>query len=839
MPIDDRTKRFDLELPAQANTLKNDVARLRDAMNVLDEKAAILDAQGKVSPEQLKDVVPLLNKGIIDPANLPTDVVRLLPGETTLSPVQLPPEFMRAVFDVAQENLLVDLDAKIGDMAHITGSGRVFELKGVPASNRDNWKESVMTAITKVNGQPLLPANFNGDLQVATPGVNDNITSLTGLNGPLRLGGEGQADYEAVTLGQLKGAMGTSGGASMSGVMNNFIGAVEWFNGSRSALPAGYIPADGQLVSRTAPETKDLWTAVDKGMFSKVSDAEWVNGPSASAGGQYRGKYSTGNGTTTFRVPDLNGMQLNSVRALFLRGDAAGQATTTIGTVGEVLSSAAPNIFGSLSFHGSQSNPPNGGTAAGGASGAIAGENNQSGYAASNVQPGSASLGSIRIDASKSSPVYGRKNANLLDAANEVRPNSVTGIWIIRANGSFDAANSEFNCISSDASAPPANTTVHGGILKSRYVTEGKTRVAASSYANFIWGSAGGTAAHNLDVVAYNADGTVASNATYQFQANGQVTIPRGNTGYANLWNGAAIKIQEWMATAGAESFQSFIGGSASTQGAGYYGGVSYGMMTTGGNAFPKAQISVAARDRDANGNFTDVRTFRFSPTGDIETPYLQVNGVQGMSWAECGNRNGLVWNPTFNIGTTYSFYSMLSYRTATPGGYQTTQHIGQIHGSASAFAQVVWGAWGDADGKYNSRIQIGPNDGSITFVHADPSNPGGYTQTVNMTPASDITLKREIQNYDGQQSLDNIEAMELKTFIFKDDVQNRVRRGVIAQQVEQIDPQYVKTRTYILGEGVERVQKELDSNVLLLDALAAIKVLSARVAELEAKLEP
>lgn len=831
MPIDDRTKRFDLELPAQANTLKNDVARLRDAMNVLDEKAAILDAQGKVSPEQLKDVVPLLNKGIIDPANLPTDVVRLLPGETTLSPVQLPPEFMRAVFDVAQENLLVDLDAKIGDMAHITSSGRVFELKGVPATNRDNWKESVQVAISKVNGKPLLPANFNGDLQVATPGVNDNITSLTGLNGPLRLGGEGQFDYEAVTLGQLKGAMGTSGGASMSGVMNNFIGAVEWFNGSRSALPAGYIPADGQLVSRTAPETKDLWTAVDKGLFVKISDTEWVNGPSPNAGSQYRGKYSTGNGTTTFRVPDLNGMQLNSIRALFLRGDAAGQAIPAIGTVGEVLPSAAPNLFGTIASAGTGIFQPSYN------SGIFSTGNRDYNDAASGTPNAASNI--VSVDASKASPAYGRKNANQVDPANEVRTNSVNGIWLIRANGSFNAANSEFNCISSDASAPPANTTVHGGILKSRYVTEGKTRVAASSYANFIWGSGAGIAAHNIDVVAYNADGTVASNATYQFQANGQVTIPRGNTGYANLWNGAAIKIQEWMATAGTESFQSFIGGSAATQGAGYYGGVSYGMMTTGGNAFPKAQISVAARDKDASGNFNDVRTFRFSPTGDIETPYLQLNGVQGMGWNECGSRNGLIWNPVYNIGTNYSFYSALSYRTVvSEAKWTTTQHLGQIHGSQDAFAQGCWGVWGRTDGAYNSRIQIGPADNVITFVHGDPSVPGGINSTVTFNPSSDITLKRDVQDYDGQQSLDNIEAMELKTFIFNDDAQNRVRRGVIAQQLEQIDPLYVKNRTYTLGDGQVREQKELDTAALLLDALAAIKVLSARVKELEAKLE-
>lgn len=844
MPIDEKTTRFGLELPAQANTLKNDVNRLRDALNVIDQKAVIMDAQGKVEVSQLNDVVPLLDANkLIEASVLPASVVQFEAGQTKLVQAQLPDELFHTSWQVAQENLMVDLvDAKIGDIATLTGSGRVFELKETPPTERDNWKESVQVAITKVNGQPLLANTFNGDLQVAESGINTNITQLEGLTGPLRLGGQGRSGYEAVTYDQLVGAMGTSGGASMSGVMNNFIGAVEWFMGTRPNFPSGHEPADGQLLERA--KYPDIWAAIKNGLIKCVRDSSWT----ASTTG--RANFSFGDGDidtgTTFRMPDLNGIRKAgdgmlgaglpaSVPGLFLRGDGSADA----GTAGSVRQNAVPNITGTINFHGSGADDGNSGTVLAGSTGSLVQLGQMSKYVrgSSLLASGASSFGSASLDASKSHAAYGR-NEGTGSPTTEVRPNSASGIWIIRVSGSFTAANTEFNVISSEAVEPASNTTLHGGIIKSRINVAGKTRVMASDYANFVWGSAGGTASHNVDVVAYNADGTIASNATYQFQANGQLVIPRGNTGYANLWSGAAVKIVDWMGTNGAESFQSFIAGSAGTTSQGFYGGVSFGMMTTGGVGFPKAQISVAARDKDSSGNFGDVKAFRFSPSGDIETPFLQVNGVQAMGWGECGNRHGLIWNPLYNIGTNYSFYSALSFKTCTPGGYNTTQHIGQIHGNASAFAQVCWGAWGDDDGKYNSRIQIGPNDGSITFIHADPSNPKGSSQTVNMTPTSDITLKRDVQDYDGRQSLDNIEAMELKTFIFKDDVQNRVRRGVIAQQVEQIDPQYVKTRTYVLGEGVERVQKELDSNVLLLDALAAIKVLSARVAELEAKLE-
>ncbi|UYL23056.1 long tail fiber protein [Salmonella phage PS3-1] len=112
---------------------------------------------------------------------------------------------------------------------------------------------------------------------------------------------------------------------------------------------------------------------------------------------------------------------------------------------------------------------------------------------------------------------------------------------------------------------------------------------------------------------------------------------------------------------------------------------------------------------------------------------------------------------------------------------------------------------------------------------------------TLALSGTSDINYKTNIEEYDGIHSIENIKAMDLVTFVFKDDEKKRTRRGVIAQQIEQIDPTYVK-HTYepcgepiVDDEGViqgytdtkERVV--LDNNVLLLDALCAIKVLAQR----------
>lgn len=106
----------------------------------------------------------------------------------------------------------------------------------------------------------------------------------------------------------------------------------------------------------------------------------------------------------------------------------------------------------------------------------------------------------------------------------------------------------------------------------------------------------------------------------------------------------------------------------------------------------------------------------------------------------------------------------------------------------------------------------------------------------------SDINYKENIVDYDGLQSLENINAMNLVKFTYKDDEKKRERRGVIAQQVREIDPCYVKESDASYqdanGDVVENKRLILDSNPLLMDALCAIKALSAQVEELKEEIK-
>ncbi|WP_201621222.1 tail fiber domain-containing protein [Klebsiella oxytoca] len=122
----------------------------------------------------------------------------------------------------------------------------------------------------------------------------------------------------------------------------------------------------------------------------------------------------------------------------------------------------------------------------------------------------------------------------------------------------------------------------------------------------------------------------------------------------------------------------------------------------------------------------------------------------------------------------------------------------------------------------------------------ADGNIYGSQRGSVQFLGTSDARLKHDITPTDGQQSVDRIKALELVTFVYNDDEQNRVRRGIIAQQAEEVDEQYVKHVNISYLDGNKKVNSErlqLDNNVIMMDTLAAVKVLIKRVEALENKI--
>lgn len=112
--IDNKTQRLALPLPNVDNYLEDDVARLADALTILDEKVATVGSDGKIPVEQI-------------PAVALTDT-----------------------FPVSSEAAMLSLDAQPGDVAIREDLSKSFILMSAPATMLGNWKEIVNDALVQL-----------------------------------------------------------------------------------------------------------------------------------------------------------------------------------------------------------------------------------------------------------------------------------------------------------------------------------------------------------------------------------------------------------------------------------------------------------------------------------------------------------------------------------------------------------------------------------------------------------------------------------------------------------------------------------------------------------------
>lgn len=282
---------------------------------------------------------------------------------------------------------------------------------------------------------------------VTRTGINSDIKQLTQkvtFTQPVTVP-DAVGDYDAVTLRQLRNSGGGSGGPTMSGISNFGIGDFH-LRDSRAFIPAFEVVSDGQLLERS--DYPDLWAYAQ--LLTPISDSEWL------ANVENRGKYSTGDGSTTFRVPDRNGVQSESIAGLFGRGDSGNSSNN-----GKVSYAAIPNIVGSFRTAGAAAYFENGS----GVSGAFVPLESGYPYAASTPASGAVENYPRRVDinAAQSDPVYSR------GVSNDVIPRNFTGVWTIRAHGGFVAANTSWSVINSDTTRPSNGTRVTSGSVVSEY----------------------------------------------------------------------------------------------------------------------------------------------------------------------------------------------------------------------------------------------------------------------------------------------------------------------------------------------------------------------------------
>lgn len=170
-------------------------------------------------------------------------------------------------------------------------------------------------------------------------------------------------------------------------------------------IPAGSLPLLGGVYSRTV--YKDLWAWVQEQTGYLIEESAWQEKSAANEGNVPF--YSTGDGSTTFRVPSLK---------CWVKG------ANGIEEVGSYLSAGLPNITGEFRFVFKD----NYRLGTEGISGAFY-EKDLAAETLSNLNNPVTKEGysSVVLDASTYNPIYGNSDT--------VQPKSIVGMWLVKAYG--------------------------------------------------------------------------------------------------------------------------------------------------------------------------------------------------------------------------------------------------------------------------------------------------------------------------------------------------------------------------------------------------------------------
>ncbi|MFQ6249655.1 prophage tail fiber N-terminal domain-containing protein [Yersinia enterocolitica] len=162
--------------------------------------------------------------------------------------------------------------------------------------------------------------------QALTDGLAEKLDTKGGtLTGPLILASDATEPKGAVTKQQLD---------------EKPVGGLPLLHSypadTRDHIEEGTAPQDGQLLSRAL--FPDAWAAI-QATRTVITDAAWLADPLK------RGCFSSGDGSTTFRLPDKNGKSSGTIGAGVPRGDG----TNSSGSIGTIQRDASQNFTGAFS----------------------------------------------------------------------------------------------------------------------------------------------------------------------------------------------------------------------------------------------------------------------------------------------------------------------------------------------------------------------------------------------------------------------------------------------------------------------------------------------------------
>lgn len=144
----------------------------------------------------------------------------------------------------------------------------------------------------------------------------------------------------------------------------------------------------------------------------------------------------------------------------------------------------------------------------------------------------------------------------------------------------------------------------------------------------------------------------------------------------------------------------------------------------------------------------------------------------------------------------------------------------------------------------------------NIIYKYFEKGNGQGFTinwpttgGTLALQGTSGRDFKKDIEDADVEEAVERIEKMRMVHYVYKDDEQERVRFGIIAEEAELIAPQYIKHReeafdveidpetNAVIGEKI-RDRPTVDNNPIVMDLMGcaqyAIRECKRMAAEIE-----
>lgn len=244
---------------------------------------------------------------------------------------------------------------------------------------------------------------------------------------------------------------------------------------------------------------------------------------------------------------------------------------------------------------------------------------------------------------------------------------------------------------------------------------------------------------------------------------------------------------------------------------------------------------TIAILRRNGGNELTGGAYFHFYPNGSFYSNTHFAKGWQG-GWGDVAREPSRApFRVTDVVNNDGGFVPALTCFSSGTGGWPLRFTNGIIPNGTSGFPEAVVARM-EGDNNYSATYQCHMNGG----IYAWMTSPDGSVRAFSFAkePQSDARLKTVHGQLDTKLPLSNIESMNFVEFTFNSDKKAVIRRGVIAQELQKIDPEYVHKQVYNMGGGEEKEILQLDLTPMTLDALAAIKELSNQVKELKAELK-